>query len=287
MSRAKTKDILDVVISEAQARTKLNASMLKLRNKYGFAPEKGISQKEMQSRCDDLVGEVRKVVKEYVRTTGKAPDRMKNRSRYVESKDFPRKKYEGLQEYANVPDDKLKKAPLHTSEAIGNLLNFNADYLLKSAHEAAVKARTRKEWQRAEYEYVEKNDYNLRDLYDDLMQRLDDPFEPITVEEYREERRKWKKCGYYACDNYFPREKGHMESDAFRWSGINTRRSDAKYCCGGCRKKQENALVRLEKTGTLLPEHAYEYILDDARENRAENEVAKTDENIEKIARKR
>lgn len=284
MLKVRTKGILDVAISEAQARTNLNASMLKLRNKYGYAPEKGISQEEMQARCDELVEAVEQTVEEYVSVTGKAPDRMKNRSKYVASKDFPKKKYEGLQEYANVPDDKLKLAPLHTSEAIGNLLNFNADYLMKSAHEAAVKARTRKEWQCAEYEYVEKNDYNLRDLYDDLMNRLDDPFEPITVEEYREERRKWKKCAYYACDNYFPREKGHMESDAFRWSGIKTRRSDAKYCCGGCRKKQENALVRLEKTGTLLPEHAYEYILDDARGKRVKKEVVTEQEKMNEIA---
>jgi hypothetical protein len=68
--------------------------------------------------------------------------------------------------------------------AIGNLLNFNADYLLKSAHEEAVKNRTRKEWQKAEYEYVEKSNYNLR-LYDDLMERMDASENYITSEEYR------------------------------------------------------------------------------------------------------
>jgi hypothetical protein len=40
----------------------------------------------------------------------------------------------------------------------------------------------------------------------------------------------------------------------------------------------------LKKTGTLLPEYAYEYILDDARENRAEKEVPTTSEKMSKVA---
>jgi hypothetical protein len=275
---------LSHAITVAQAKTELNATMLKLRTHYGFAPAKGISVEEMDQRCKDLVDATRAAVKQYVNTTGKAPDRMRNTARYKTSKDFPAKKYEGLQAYANVPDDRLKRAPLHTAEAIGNLLNFNADYLLKAKHEEAVKARTRKEWQKAEYEYVEKSAYNLRDLYDDLMERMDAPENYITAEEYRAERRKWKECGYYACDNYFPTDKEHMRSHAFNQSGLKFRRPDTKYCCAECRKAQENALVRLKNTGTLLPEHAYEYILDDARENRVEKEVATTSEKMSKIA---
>jgi hypothetical protein len=275
---------IDNAVTWAEAKTELNKTMLKLRTAYGYAPPKDISYSEMDQRCKDLVKATNAAVMKYVEDTGKAPDRMKNTAPYKNSKDFPAKKYGGLQAYANVPEDRLKRAPLHTAEAIGNLLNFNADYLLKAKHEAAVKARTRKEWRKAEYEYVEKSDYNLRDLYDDLMERMDATENNITAEEYRAERRKWKECGYYACDNRFPTSKEHMRSHAFNQSGLKFRRPDTKYCCTDCRKAQENALVRLKKTGTLLPEHAYEYILDDARENRAEKEIATMPEKLTKVA---
>jgi hypothetical protein len=284
MKNEAVKLTLSNAITEAQAKAELNATMLKLRTQYGFAPAKCVSVEQMDQRCKDLVDATRAAVKTYAVATGKAPDRMRNTSSYKTSKEFPAKKYEGLQAYANVPEDRLKRAPLHTAEAIGNLLNFNADYLLKAKHEAAVKARTRKEWRKAEYEYVEKSDYNLRDLYDDLMKRMDATENYITAEEYRVERRKWKECGYYACDNYFPTNENHMRSHAFNQSGLKFRRPDTKYCCTDCRKDQENALARLKKTGTLLPEYAYEYILDDARENRAEKEVATPSEKMSKIA---
>ncbi|MGD7047686.1 hypothetical protein FZC83_05390 [Rossellomorea marisflavi] len=273
MENKAAKLTIESAVTQAQARQELNASIIKLRTKYGFAPTKGISVEAMRERAETLVEGADQAVEAYVTSTGRTLDRMKNRSRYVASKDFPKKKYVGLQEYANVPDRQLKKAPLHTAEAIGNLLNFNADYLLKAQHEHAVRERTRQEWSRMEYEYVEKSDYNLRDLYDDLMILLDDPVSPITVEEYRKERKKWKACKYYACDNYFPIAKDHMQSYSFKWTDIEARRSDSLYCCEECRKSQENALKRLEKTGTLLPEHAYEYILDDAREKKSKKEV--------------
>lgn len=273
-------------VTDAQARHELNETMLYLRRRYGFAPPKGISPAAMKVRCDSLVNAVDNAVERYVTATGRAPDRMRNTSPYVVSKDFPAKKNDSLQSYANVPDDRLKRAPLHTLEAAGNLLNFNADYLLKAHHEAAVRLRTRREWQRAEYEYVDKSDYNLRDLYDDLMERMDATENYITPEQYRQERKKWRQCRYYACDNYFPTEKSHMKSAAFKRSGIEARRKDARYCCDECKKDQENALERLKKTGTLLPEYAYEYILDDAREKKAGKEIAISQENLDKLAEK-
>jgi hypothetical protein len=275
---------IDNAVTWAQARTDLNKTMLKLRTAYGYAPRKDISYSEMDQRCKDLVKATKDAVKKYAEDTGNAPERMRNTAPYKTSKDFPAKKYLGLQAYANVPDNRLKRAPLHTAEAIGNLLNFNADYLLKASHEAAVKERTRKEWRKAEYEYVERSDYNLRDLYDDLMERMDAPENYITAEEYRVERRKWKECGYYACDNYFPTTENHMLSHAFNQSGLKFRRPDTKYCCTECRKAQENALARLKRTGTLLPEYTYEYILDDAREKRAGKEIATQSEKMKKIA---
>lgn len=284
MKNEALKLTLSHAITIAEARSELNATMLKLRTQYGFAPKKDITLEAMEQRCNELVEATRQAVKKYVKATGQAPDRMRNTAPYIASKDFPIKKYEGLQAYANVPDDRLKKAPLHTAEAIGNLLNYNADYLLKVSHEEAVKNRTRKEWQRLEYEFVEKSDYNLRDLYDDLMERMDAPEDYITAEQYREERRKWKRCKFYACDNYFPRTEDHMKSHAFKLSGLKARRKDAEYCCDKCRKDQENALARMKKTGTLLPDYAYEYILDDAREKRVANEVPNDPEKFKEIA---
>lgn len=280
------KSQVQSAFTDAQARHELNESMLYLRRLYGYAPPKGISPAAMKVRFNKLVKAVGKAVKRYVESTGRVPDKMRNTSPYVVSKEFPARKNDGLESYANVPDDRLMNAPLHTLEAAGNLLNFNADYLLKAQHEAAVKARTRREWQRAEYEYVDKSDYTLHDLYDDLMERMDATENYTTPEQYREERRKWRQCRYYACLNYFPTEKAHMKSAAFKRSGIEARRKDARYCCDECKKDQENALERLKKTGTLLPEYAYEYILDDAREKRAGKEIAISQENLVKIAEK-
>jgi hypothetical protein len=284
MKNEAVKLTASTAVTQARARHDLNATMLKLRTKYGFAPPKGIEVADMQERAEELAQSAYEAIELYVNSTGKSLDRMKNRSKYVTSKEFPKKKYTGLQEYSNVPDKYIKKAPLHTAEAIGNLLNYNADYLLKAQHELAVRERTRKEWSRLEYEYVEQSDYNLRDLYDDLMIRLDDPVRPITFAEYREERKKWRSCKYYACDNYFPIARDHMRSHAFRQTGMKAKRLDSIYCCEDCRKAQENALKRLGKTGTLLPEYAYEYILDDAREKRAKKEEPIEQEKVNEIA---
>lgn len=284
MKNEALKLTLSHAITIAEARSELNATMLKLRTEYGFAPKKDITLEAMEQRCDELVEATRQAVKKYVKSTGQAPDRMRNTAPYIASKDFPLKKNEGLQAYANVPEDRLKKAPLYTAEAIGNLLNYNADYLLKVGHEEAVRNRTRKEWQRLEYEFVEKSDYNLRDLYDDLMERMDAPEDYITAEQYREERRKWRQCKYFACDNRFPIAEDHMKSHAFKRTRLKARPKNTEYCCAKCRKDQENALTRLKKTGTLLPDHAYEYILDDAREKRAANEVVNDPEKFKEIA---
>jgi hypothetical protein len=272
---------IDNAVTWAQARTELNKTMLKLRTAYGYAPPKDISYNEMDQRCKDLSKAVFEAIEVYVKTTGMLPDRMRNLSLYKVSSGFPLKKYDGLQAYANVPGDRLKKAPLYTAEAAGNLLNFNADYLIRVAHLEAVANRTRKEWARLEYEYVERSDYNLRDLYDDLMERLDAPEDYITYEEYRNERRKWRRCKYYACDNYFPIAKDH-----FIHPKIKARRPNAEYCCDECKKGQENAQTRFEKTGTYLPDHAYEYILEETRERKEKNHMTKSPENIIKISDK-
>ncbi|MBT2653911.1 hypothetical protein J7E81_01450 [Bacillus sp. ISL-18] len=269
---------VDSAVTWAQARNELNKTMLKLRTAYGYAPPKDISNNEMDQRCKDISKAVYDALETYVETTGMLPDRMRNLSLYKTSKDFPQKKYDGLQAYTNVPDDRLKKAPLYTVEAAGNLLNFNADYLVRVAHLEAVSNKTRKEWARLEYEYVERNDYNLRDLYNDLMERLDAAENYITYEEYRVERKKWRRCKYYACDNYFP-----IANNRIIHPNIKARRPNAEYCCDECKKGQENAQARFEKTGTYLPDHAYEYILEETRERKEKHHMAIIPENIIKI----
>lgn len=272
---------IDNAITWAQARTELNKTMLKLRTAYGYAPKKDISYYEMEQRCKDLSKAIYDAMDVYVKTTGMLPDRMRNLASYKTSSSFPQKKYEGLQAYANVPDDRLKRAPLYTAEAAGNLLNFNADYLIRVAHLDAVANRTRKEWARLEYEYVERSDYNLRDLYDDLMERLDASENYITYEEYRKERKKWRRCKYYACDNYFP-----IAKDRLIHPNVKARRPNAEYCCDECKKDQENAQARFEKTGTYLPDYAYEYILEETKERKEKNHMALSPENIIKISDK-
>jgi hypothetical protein len=247
-------------INEAEAKTELNAKMLRLRTEYGYAPDKDITPDEMKERCDALVEAVEAAVEDYVNVTGKAPDIMRNTSHYKTSKEFPKKKYEGLQAYANVPEHRLKKAPLYTSEAIGNLLNFNANYLVRAHELDEIKNRTRKEWQRLEYEYVQRSDFNLRDLHEVLLNHMDETVLGNSIgKDYRNERKHWRKCSCYSCDNYFPTKKNHFmaEKRIWKFKEIDTGNKNSRYCSESCRKRQEKALVRLRNTGTLLPDYVY------------------------------
>ncbi|MEM5003207.1 hypothetical protein [Priestia megaterium] len=255
-------------VNEAQVKTRLNSTMLRLKTEYGFAPAKDITVEEMRQRCDEVAAELGTAIETYVKEAGKRPDIMRNTSPYKVSKDFPAKKYDGLQAHANVPDDRLRKAPLYTQEGIGNLLTFNAEYLLRASHQEEIANRTRKDWQRLEYEYVERSDFNLRDLHNDLLERINEPGSGLTLKFYKKERKKWRNCGCYSCDNYFPTTKNHFKAQSRYWTykNIEDGRSNSLYCSKSCRKNQENALVRLQKTGTLLPETTYRYVLDDYKE---------------------
>ncbi|AZB43512.1 hypothetical protein CEF21_15045 [Bacillus sp. FJAT-42376] len=267
MTIAKKKsDILTQAYDELAARHELNEEMLRLRNKYGFAPPKKITVAEMKERCDDLCDRTEKAVEAFCIKAGKRPPLMMNHSRYKVSKEFPQKKYDRTAAFANVPEDRLRKAPLYTQDAIGALLGINAEYLLRASHREEVANRTRAEWKRLEYEFVERNDYNLRDLHDDILRHIDEEhFEEPTVKAYREERKKWRKCGCFSCDNYFPITKDHFKAADRYWKykAIRSGNKNSVYCSETCRKGQENALKRLEKTGTMLPEYEYEYVMDD------------------------
>ncbi|WHY73444.1 hypothetical protein [Fictibacillus enclensis] len=266
MNESIAKLTLERAVNEAQARSILNATMLKLRTQYGYAPDKGVTPDEMTARCEALVEAVCGAVEDYVEATGKAPDRMRNTARYRVSKEFPKKKYEGLQAYANVLDQRLKRAPLHTAEAIGNLLDFNAEYLVKAHELDEIKRRSRKEWQRLEYEYVERSDFNLRELHHRLLEHMDEEvFGDSIAGEYRKERRHWRKCRCYSCDNYFPMAKKHFMAKKRIWKfkSIDTGNKNSRYCSEKCQKAQEKALLRLKSDGTLLPKHFYLSVSDE------------------------
>lgn len=144
----------------------------------------------------------------------------------------------------NVSDKALKAAPLDTLEGMANLLLFNGEYLERAIKYEEIRTRPRDEWKRLERQYVERASYTLYDLYDDLRNRCD------TVEEYRKERRKYKRCKNRFCENVFQGRK------------------NKRYCCDQCKKSVENQKTRFIETarkyvaGTYLPEDEYEINLD-------------------------
>ncbi|WP_088007207.1 hypothetical protein [Indiicoccus explosivorum] len=193
--------------------------------------------------------------------TFKQLTKLKATHRFIPSKDFPQRKLTDLTQYTNVDDVRLKRAPVTTLEGTANAFILASE----RAEQAAIRADP-PVYCRG---YVERADYPLTSLYSDykdmieastllFMLRLQafgtaawatlDAI--VTWDDYRDERKKWRRCRHKFCLNYFPVLRSNFK-------GQKTKRIDAGYCCEGCKTDAKNAETRFKQTGSYLPVHYY------------------------------
>lgn len=160
---------------------------------------------------------------------------------FTPDKDFPVRKYNDLEIYANVADVTLKRAPKNTLEGEANRLIVEAE----RAEQAAIRANP-PVYDRS---YVERATYSITELYADLagMIRVSDV---LTWADYPAERRKWRKCKHKFCLDYFPIDKTNHK-------GKRAKPRNAVYCCNKCRYAARDAELRFKNNGSYLPEEFY------------------------------
>lgn len=213
---------------------------------------------------------------------------LKPRHQPLYSAEFPRLKKPSLYEqYANVSDVALKMAPKNSLEGRGNKLILDAE------REAQQRARLFPPV--TDRAYVESADFTLPDLYNDIVSRMEWTivcylirwsvfgFSAISTydsvldwEYYRNERKKWRKCRYKYCLNMFA-----IKGDNIREQ--RAKRSDSRFCCGGCRLSADDADLRYEQHGSYLPVYFYvDRLSDSVNDDFQLHESAMTDYRIGK-----
>ncbi|MBB6449606.1 hypothetical protein HNR44_001555 [Geomicrobium halophilum] len=172
----------------------------------------------------------------------------------------------------NMPDH---KAPISTIEGAGNLLAFNAEQLMRQYEAEQARTRSAAEWRRLEKWHIEREEFTIIDL----AHRLRD----FDREEYRAERKKWRRCQHRFCRNIYPVDSTNCVVPG--WS----KRKDSRYCTNACRVAARDAQREYERTaqiyenGTYLPVYAYRTITEDQKErNKKDSEFIS--ENIENYA---
>lgn len=178
------------------------------------------------------------------------------------SAEFPKnKKPSLLEQFANVGDVQLKKAPLKTLEGRANKLILESERLQQTLDRVCPPVTDRA--------YVEKSEFTMPDLYNDIVSRMQwtclrfvsllnvfgvDALKTyhtvLDWEYYRTERKKWRKCRYKYCLDMFA-----IKGDNLR--GQPAKRSDSRYCCEDCRKGANDAEERFKLHGSYLPVYYY------------------------------
>jgi hypothetical protein len=237
------------------------AELKQLQKEYGKVPEKDTTPAEMRLRYQTLSAALENILE----SSDEQPTRLRATHTYRVSSDFPAKQYHGLESYANVDDTTLRKAPITTLEGIGNLLNFNAEYLERIHKREEIKRRSAQEWRKLEREYVYRSDFTITDLYSDFKDLIEDGV--ATWEDYREERKKWRGCKHRFCLNMFP-----IDKDNFK--GFKKRPINSEYCCCDCKQKEMDARKRYKDSAefldnpTYLPKWFYSEVTEDWREKK-------------------
>lgn len=178
------------------------------------------------------------------------------------SSDFPQsKKPSILEPFANITDKQLRMASSKTLEG-------QANALLKQI-ESDEQERARLYPPVYDRSYVERAEYTITDLYNDIVSQMEwsairylirlsvfgidalSTYEHVlTWDDYRAERKKWRKCRYKFCLNMFAIERDNIRSQ-------RPKRSDSRYCCDECRKADFEATERYKKHGSFLPVYWY------------------------------
>lgn len=182
------------------------------------------------------------------------------------SVEFPKRNLNELERYANVDDVRLKRAPSDTLEGRANALILAAE----RAEQKAIKANPPRNCKG----YVERSDYPITSLYSDFKDLIEAGEK--DWDDYRAERRKWKRCKHMYCLNYFPIDKTNFKR-------FEAKRKDSEYCDAWCRSAHRDAERRFDKHGSYLPEHYYLSVLSESAGDRhRQNEFASEAESIEK-----
>ncbi|MEK4085149.1 hypothetical protein [Psychrobacillus sp. FSL K6-1415] len=208
--------------------------------------------------------------------------------RVIYSADFPKpKKPSILEQFANVEDVPLKRAPLTTLEGQANKLLLDAERMEQALARICPPVTDRA--------YVEKSDFTVTDLYNDIVSRMEwtalrclalisvfgidalSTFETVLDwDYYREERKKWRGCRYKYCLNMYAVKGGNIR-------GESPKRSDSRYCSEGCRKAAYEAEERYRLHGSFLPVYYYtEQLADTVGDKTRTHEVACPSDKIDK-----
>lgn len=166
-----------------------------------------------------------------------------------------------LTQYTNVDDITLKRAPADTLEGYANELLLEAE-----RKEQADNMRQAKSYDRS---YVERGDYSIMTLYSDYKDLIEAGEKDWT--DYRQERKKWRRCRYKFCLNMFAIDKDNF-------IGMKARRSDSRYCCDQCRYDQHEANGRYERHGTYMHVKEVEGLQADSINDRERENVGSFDE---------
>lgn len=187
------------------------------------------------------------------------------------SGDFTQRKIDSLEEYANVTDMQLKRAPRTTLEGASRDLIT----IIERAEQELIRANPPINCKG----YVERANYPISSLYSDYKDGIEAG--ERTWSDYRAERKKWRACKYMYCLNVFP-------TDADNFKIYPAKRKDSRFCCDDCRIGQRDAERRYKKHGSYLPVHYYLPRMDETVNDEARiYEIAATGEDIEKQMNKR
>lgn len=216
-------------------------------------------------------------------------DILKARHNVLYSKDYPKiQKPSLLEEFANVDDVYLKRAPKGSLEGQANIRIKKSEHIEREVSHICPPVYDRA--------YVERSEFTITDLYNDIVSLMEwytiatylmrliifgtDALttysERLDWGYYREQRRKFRKCRYKFCLNMYA-----IEGDNIR--GKSSRRADSRFCCEQCRKAEYEANKRFEDHGSYLPVKYYEPYTDEYIGDRYRNHEAPT--TYEKIER--
>lgn len=285
------------VIADAELKQK----MKDLKKTYGSVPDESATIVELDIRCQTLSDTLDDIVKGYTKYVGERPPIMKATHPVKWNGDFPQRKITGHEAKANICDKTLRKAPAATQEGMANLLLRNAEYLDRAHRRHKIITRSAAEWRRMEREHVASAEFTITDLYSDYKDLIEfgliryvlllktfgfaalPNFADLTTwDDYRQERRKWKRCKHRFCLNMFP-----VERDNFKER--KPKRCDSKYCSRSCNENEKYARICYEKTAevfenpTYLPGWFYEEVTLEWGQKRSElREVALPGDELER-----
>gem|GEM_PF-1453110 len=189
------------------------------------------------------------------------------------SDDIPKVKRPSILEcYANADDIALKTAKVTTLEGMARELAKYSEHIDRESLRTQPPVNDRA--------YVERSEFTITDLYNDLMSIIEWSlfrymaliytfgFEALpyysTVLDYSyyvQQRKKFRRCKYMFCLNMFA-----MEGDNFR--NAKPKRVDSRFCCDVCRKASYDATKRFKSTGSYLPVEYYAPIYGESVDDR-------------------